>query len=87
VGDLEALEAVAALSLAADDVEDLVDQLSTLSVMALGPVVSGTGLAEDEVVGAEQLSERSSADRVHGSRLQIDQDGTGNELVSGGLSL
>jgi len=40
VGDLEALEAVAALGLAADDVEDVVDQLSTLSVVTLGPVVS-----------------------------------------------
>jgi hypothetical protein len=85
VSDLETLEAVAALSLAADDVEDLVNQLSTLSVMALGPVVAGAGLAKDEVVGAEELSERSSTDSVHGSGLQIDEDGTGNELVSGGL--
>jgi hypothetical protein len=85
VGDLETLEAVAALSLATDNVEDLVNQLGTLSVMALGPVVSGTRLAEDEVVGTEELSERSSTDSVHGSGLQVDEDGTGNELVSGGL--
>jgi hypothetical protein len=85
VGDLETLEAVAALGLAAHDVEDLVDQLGTLSVMTLCPVVTSTRLAEDEVVGAEELTERSSADGVHGTRLEIDEDGTGHELVVGGL--
>jgi hypothetical protein len=69
VGDLEALKAIAALSLATDDIEDLVDKLSTLSVVTLGPVVAyfvllvslfwrgvnltSTALAEDEVVGTE----------------------------------
>merc|ERR1719399_1022340 len=37
VGDLEALEAVAALSLLADNVEDGVDELSTFGVVTLGP--------------------------------------------------
>ena len=87
VGDLEALEAVAALGLATDDVEDLVDEFGTLSVVTLCPVVTGTGLAEDEVVGAEELSEGSSADGVHGTRLEIDEDGAGHELVAGGLPL
>jgi hypothetical protein len=45
VGDLETLEAVAALGLAALDVDDLVDKLGTLSVMSFGPVVSCTRLA------------------------------------------
>jgi len=85
VGDLETLEAVAALGLTTHDVEDLVDQFGTLGVMALGPVVTGTGLAEDEVVGAEELAEGSSADGVHGSGLQVDEDGTGDELVARGL--
>lgn len=85
VGDLEALEAVAALSLATDDIEDLVDQLSTLSVVTLGPVVSSTGLAEDEVVGAEELAEGTGTDGVHGTGLEIDEDGAGNILVAGGL--
>ena len=85
VGDLETLEAVAALGLATDDVEDLVDELGTLSVVTLGPVVASTGLTEDEVVGAEELAERTSADSVHGTGLQVDEDGTGNVLVAGGL--
>jgi hypothetical protein len=85
VGDLETLEAVAALGLAAHDVEDLVDELGTLGVVTLGPVVSGARLAEDEVVGTEELTERTGADGVHGTRLQIDEDGTRDVLVARGL--
>jgi len=85
VGDLETLEAVAALGLATDNIENLVNKLSTLGVMALGPVVSGTGLSENEVVGAEELAEGTGADGVHGTGLQIDEDGTGNILVAGSL--
>lgn len=85
VGDLETLKGVTALSLATDNIKDLVNQLGTLSVVTLGPVVSGTGLAEDEVVGAEKLTERTGADGVHGTGLKIDEDSTGNVLVAGGL--
>ena len=53
--------------------------------MTLGPVVASTGLTEDEVVGAEELAERTGADGVHGTGLQIDEDGTGNVLVAAGL--
>merc|ERR1719267_137071 len=62
VAELEALKAVAGLGLLADDVEDGVDELGTLGVVTLGPVVTGTSLAEDEVVGAEELAERTGAD-------------------------
>ena len=40
VGQLEPLEAVALLGLASQDVQDLVNQLSALRVVALGPVVT-----------------------------------------------
>jgi hypothetical protein len=86
VGDLETLEAVAALGLTADDIENVVDKFSSLSVMTLGPVVSGTGLTENEVVGSEKLSEGTSTDGIHGTGLEIDEDGTGNILVTGGLN-
>lgn len=85
VGDLETLEAVAAFGLTTDNVEDLVNELSTLSVMTLGPVVASTGLAEDEVVGAEELAEWTSTDSVHGAGLEIDEDSAGNILVAGSL--
>lgn len=86
MGDLEALQGVTALSLATDDIQDLVDQLSTLSVVTLGPVVASTGLTENEVVGAEQLAEWTGADGVHGTGLEIDEDGARNIFVAGSLS-
>ena len=86
VRDLEALEAVGGLCLRAHNVEHRVNELSTLgSVVALGPVVAGTGLAEDEVVRAKDLAIRTSANRVHGTRLEIHEDSTGNVLTTGGL--
>ena len=72
------LKAITGLRLLADHVEHRVDQLSTLSVMALGPVVAGAGLSKDEVVWAEDLAEGSRAHRVHGAWLKIHQDGTRN---------
>jgi hypothetical protein len=85
VGDLETLEAVASLSLTADNVQNLVNELGTLSVVTLRPVVTGTGLSENEVVGTEQLTERTSTDRIHGTGLQVDEDGTRNVLVASSL--
>ena len=85
VGDLEALEAIAALSFLPGNVEDGVDELSTLSVVTLGPVVSGTGLSEDEVVRSEQLTERSGSDGVHGSGFQIHQDSSGDVSATSGF--
>ena len=85
VGDLETLKAVATFGLTADDVDNLVDQLGTLSVVTLGPVVTSTGLAEDEVVGAEELTERTGTDGIHGTGLKVDKDGTRNILVAASL--
>jgi hypothetical protein len=85
VGDLEALKAVAALSFATNDIENLIDKLGTLSVMTLCPVVTSTGLAEDEVIWAEELTEWASADGVHGTWLEIDEDSAGDKLVARGL--
>jgi hypothetical protein len=85
VGELESLKAVRALSLLAHNIEDGVNQLSTLSVVSLGPVVTSSGLAENEVIGSEDLAERTSADRVHGTRLKIHEDSTGHVSATGGL--
>lgn len=85
VGDLEALEAVTSLSLAADDVDDLVDEFGTLGVVTLRPVVTSTGLTEDEVVGTEELAKRTRFDGVHGTGLEVNEDGTRNILVAIGL--
>ena len=85
VGDLEALKAVAALSLLADNVEDGVDELSTLSVVTLGPIVTSTGLTEHEVVRAEELAEGTGTDGVHGTGLEVHKNSAGNVSSTGGL--
>ena len=85
VGDLEALEAVATFSFLSGNIEDGVDELSTFGVVALSPVVTSTGLSEDEVVGSEELTEGSSSDGVHGSGFEIHKDSSGDVSSSGGL--
>ena len=85
VGDLETLEAIASFGFLSDDIEDGVDKLGTLGVMTLGPVVTGTGLSEDEVVWSEELSEWSSSDGVHGSWLKIHEDGSWDVSSTSGL--
>jgi hypothetical protein len=81
------LEAVAVLGLLAHDVEHGVDELGALSVVALGPVVAGAGLAEDKIVGAEDLDEGARAHRVHGAGLEVHEDGAWDEAVTAGLVL
>ena len=53
--------------------------------MTFSPVVSGTGLSEDEVVWSEELTEWSSSDGVHGSWFKIHEDGSGDVSSSGGF--
>jgi len=85
VGDLETLEAITSFSFLSDDIEYGVNELSTFSVVSLGPVVTSSGLSEDEVIRAEELSEGTSTDGVHGSGFQVHEDGTGYVASSGGL--
>ena len=85
MGDLEALEAVTAFSFFSGNIEDGVDEFSTFSVVTLGPVVSGTGLSEDEVVGSEELTEGSSSDGVHGSGFEIHEDSSGDVSSTSGF--
>ena len=85
MGELEALKAVTALSLLADDIENRVDELSSLCVMSLGPVVAGTRLSEDKVVWAEDLTKWARAHRVHGAWLKINKYSTGYILASCGF--
>ncbi len=53
--------------------------------MTLGPVVAGAGLPKDEVVWPEDLPVRSGPHRVHGSGLEVDEDGPGDVFPSGGF--
>ena len=71
---LEALQTIATFRLFAHDVENGIDQFRAFRVMALCPIVTGTGLSEDEIVRSEELAEGSRTNRVHRTRLQIDED-------------
>jgi hypothetical protein len=51
--------------------------------VALGPIVTSTSLAEHEVVRAEELTEGTSTDRVHGAGLKVHEDGTGHVAAAG----
>ena len=85
VGDLETLKAVATLSLLSDNIKNGVDELGSLGVVTLGPVVTSSGLSENEVVWSEELTEWSSSDGVHGTWLKIHEDGSWDVSSSGGL--
>ena len=85
VTELESLKTVTALSFLPDYVKNGVYELSSLGVVSLCPVVSSSRLSEDEVVGSEDLAERSRSYRVHGAGFQIYQDSTGDIFSSGSL--
>ena len=68
-----------------DDVKNRVDELGTLSVVSLGPVVPGACLAENKVVWAKNLPVRPCTDRVHSSRLQVNEDGPRHVAPTSGL--
>jgi len=85
VGDLESLEAVTAFSFLSDNIEDGVNELSSLSVVTLGPVVTSTGLSEDEVVWSEELTEWAGSDGVHGTWLKIHKDGSWDVTATSGF--
>merc|ERR1719401_58060 len=75
---LEPLEAIATLRLLAYHIEHTVNQLSSLGVVSFRPIVAGTSLSEDKIVGPEELAKRASAHAVHCSGFQIHQNCSGN---------
>jgi len=79
------LQAIAVLGLLPHNIQDGIDEFGTLRVVTLGPVVSGAGLAKDEVIGAEYPAEGAGPDRIHCSRFEIHEDGTWNVPSATGL--
>jgi hypothetical protein len=71
VGDLETLEAITTFSFFSDDIENGIDQFSSFSIMSFGPIVSGSGLSENEVIWSKELSEWSGSDGIHGTWFKI----------------
>ncbi|WVZ18202.1 hypothetical protein V8G54_005524 [Vigna mungo] len=53
--------------------------------MTFRPIVTGTGLSEDKVIGTEDLAVGARSDAVHGSRFKIHKHGSGNVPPARGL--
>lgn len=77
-GDTDTLQAITILSLLTNDVKNRIDQLGSFGVMALGPIVSGTGLAKNEIIGAKDLTVGTGSDTVHSTGLKIHENSPGN---------
>jgi hypothetical protein len=73
---LESLKTVTALGLLADNIEHRVYELCTFCVVSLGPVIARAALTEHEIVGSEDLTERTRSYRVHRTRLEVNENGT-----------
>jgi hypothetical protein len=69
VCELKTLKTIARFRFFSDDVEHRVNEFSAFGVVTFGPVVSGSGLSENEVVWSEDLAEWAGSDRVHGTWL------------------
>jgi hypothetical protein len=85
VGDLESLEAITSFGFFSADIKDGVNEFSSFSVMSFGPIVTSSSLSENEVIGSEELSERSGSNGVHGTGFKIHKDGSGNVSSSSGF--
>lgn len=68
------MQAVAVLGLLAYNIKHGVNQFRTLGVMALGPIIAGTRLTEDKVIGPEDLTKGAGSNGVHGSGLEVHED-------------
>lgn len=55
------------------------------SYFAPNPWLTSTALAKDKVVRAEKLTKWTSADCIHGTGFEINEDSTWNIFVSGCL--
>ena len=53
--------------------------------MALSPIISSTRLPEHKIIGSEDLTQGAGSDAVHGTRLEIHEDSTGDIPATGSL--
>ncbi|CAA7406123.1 unnamed protein product [Spirodela intermedia] len=78
----ELREAIAVFCFLSDNIKNRVNEFCTLSVMPLCPVVSSTRLPKYKVIRTEYLPIWTSADAVHGTRLQIHENSPRNKSTT-----
>ncbi|CAA6662650.1 unnamed protein product [Spirodela intermedia] len=64
---------------------DGIDELSSLGVVALCPVIPGAILTENEVIWAEDLAIGACAEAIHGAGLEVKEHSAGHVAASAGL--
>lgn len=79
------MQAITVLSLFTNNIENGVYQFSAFGIMTFRPIVTGTGLSEDKVIGTEDLAVGARSDAVHGSRFKIHKHSSRNVPSSRGL--
>lgn len=75
---LEALQTICALSFLSDYVHGFIDDLGTLSVVALRPAISSSVLTKDHIIWAKEPAHRTRSDRVNHSRFKVHKDSSGH---------
>jgi hypothetical protein len=81
------LEDVAVVCFVASYVEHLLNDFGALRVVAFGPVVSGTALTVDHIVRLKEAAGNPRANRLHHSRLQVDEHSAGDVPTDVGVEL
>jgi hypothetical protein len=85
VSELKTLKAITRFGLLSHNIEHTINKLGTLGVVTFSPIVTSSGLTENEVVWSEDLAEWSRSNGIHGTWLQIDEDGSWDVLATGGF--
>mmetsp|Transcript_36675 Transcript_36675/g.35455 ORF Transcript_36675/g.35455 Transcript_36675/m.35455 type:complete len:459 (+) Transcript_36675:54-1430(+) len=81
----ETLETSALVSKLSDSVQAQINDFLSNGVMASGEVVGGIFFSGDELFGMEQLSVGSSSHLIDDSRLQVEEDASGDVLSGSSL--
>jgi len=85
VSELKTLKAITRFGLLSHNIEHTINELGTLGVVTFSPVITSSGLTENEVIWSEDLAEWSGSNGIHGTWLQIDEDGSWDVLATGGF--
>ncbi len=83
MSNLKSLKAVTRLRFLSNDIENRIDQFSAFSVVTFSPIVTGSGLTENEIIRSKNLTEGSGANRIHRSGFEIHENRSWNISTAG----